>query len=90
MHCNDFGMAAADVWSRCMERLELPNHHPMQIMPDHMHAIVELCHPVGATLAVARDGSAFARNDRNELAVARDARNELAAAVNASFFESEA
>ena len=80
MHCNDFGMAAADVWSRCMERLELPNHHPMQIMPDHMHAIVELRHPVGATLAVARD-------DRNESAVAR---NESAVAVNASFFGSVA
>ena len=75
----------------------------MQIMPDHIHAIVELRHPVGATLAVARDDRnelAVARNDRNESAVARDdrnvsavaryARNELAVAVNASFFESVA
>lgn len=69
MHCNDFGMAAADVWSRCLKRFDLPNHHPLQIMPDHMHAIIELRHPVGATLAVAREESAVAHD---ESAVAHD------------------
>ncbi len=55
MQCNEFGMLAELLWSACLERFHLPNHHPMQIMPDHMHAIIELRHPVGATLAVARD-----------------------------------
>ena len=67
MHCNDFGVAVADVWSRCLEQFDLPNHHPLQIMPDHLHAIIELRHHVGATLAVARDVPAVARD---ELAVA--------------------
>jgi REP element-mobilizing transposase RayT len=73
MHCNDFGMAAAAVWSRCLERFELPNHHPLQIMPDHMHAIIELRHHVGATLAVAHDGSAVTHDDHTERAGASPA-----------------
>ncbi len=55
MLCNEFGVLANHIWLRCLERFELPNHHPVQIMPNHMHAIIELRHPVGATLAVARD-----------------------------------
>ena len=82
MHCNEYGIAATDGWSRCLERFELPNHHPVQIMPDHMHAIIELRHPVRATLAVARNDLAVARND---LAVARkNARDDQSKRAGAS------
>jgi putative transposase len=73
MHCNELGKTVADVWWRCLGRLELPNHHPLQIMPDHMHAIIELRHPVGATLAVAHDESAVTRDNQTEWAGASPA-----------------
>ena len=68
MHTNAFGRLANDLWYQCLGRFQLPNQHPMQIMPNHLHGIIELpvrnrAGDVGATLAVARSNP-VARNDR--------------------------
>jgi putative transposase len=42
MYVNDFGSIASDLWLHTLQRFQLPGHHPFQIMPDHLHAIIEL------------------------------------------------
>jgi len=62
MMLNDFGQVAHDEWVKLSERYPNAYFDVFQIMPNHIHGIIEL-HPVGATLAVARNNTTnYAQN----------------------------
>ena len=73
MHLNEFGQAAHDLWYQRLDQLQLPTQHPMQIMPNHLHGIIELPlrNRAGANPAPAF-GNANGNNVGATLAVARN------------------
>jgi putative transposase len=65
MILNEHGKIAYNEWMKLTERFPNFELDVFQIMPNHMHAIISLTEPVGATLAVAQNGNgnAVALND---------------------------
>jgi putative transposase len=62
MILNDFGKVAHDEWVKLSDRFSSVELDAFQIMPDHMHGIINIVkatipgdNPVGATLAVAQE-----------------------------------
>ena len=74
MMLNDFGIVANDQWEKLTERFSNFELDVFQIMPNHMHGIIVLNDPVGATLAVVPNKTGFP-NDAvaQNVAVAHDA-----------------
>ena len=74
MILNQLGIIAYNEWMKLPKRYMNVELDVFQIMPDHIHAIVSLTN-VGATLAVARDHTTVAPDDRtvaNNIMVAGD------------------
>jgi len=57
MALNEFGIIAYQQWEKLSERYSNFILDVFQIMPNHIHGIISLTNPVGATLAVAPDNS---------------------------------
>lgn len=55
MLLNEFGKIAHNEWLKLSDRFTYCEFGVFQIMPNHMHGIITLHRPVGATLAVAPD-----------------------------------
>jgi len=55
MELNEFGKIAYNQWAKLPDRFSNFELDVFQIMPNHMHGIVLLNEPVGATLAVAQN-----------------------------------
>jgi REP element-mobilizing transposase RayT len=55
MILNEYGQIAHDEWMQLIERFHNMDMDVFQIMPNHMHSIIELT--VGSTLAVDRDNA---------------------------------
>lgn len=53
---NEFGDIAFNQWAKLPDRFSNFELDVFQIMPNHMHGIILLDEPVGATLAVAQNG----------------------------------
>jgi REP element-mobilizing transposase RayT len=53
MILNEYGQIAYNEWTQLTERFPYFELDVFQIMPNHMHGIILLTEPVGATLAVA-------------------------------------
>ena len=53
MILNEYGQIACDEWDQLPKRFPYFELDVFQIMPNHMHGIILLTEPVGATLAVA-------------------------------------
>ena len=60
---NEFGWIAHHQWEKISERFSNVELDVFQIMPSHMHGIIVLNEPVGATLAVAPDNMNAPNND---------------------------
>lgn len=55
MILNEYGQIAHSLWAGLIERFPNMELDVFQIMPNHIHAIIALNEPVGATLAVAQN-----------------------------------
>ncbi len=60
MHLNEYGKIAHDEWEKLPERFPNIQLGAFQIMPNHMHGIIEIL-PVGARLAPAQKKKRLSR-----------------------------